>query len=241
MWAICNKELRQFFGSITGYLSISVFLVLNGLFLFVFPDSNLFDAGYATLDSFFDTAPWIMLLLVPAITMRSFSEEFRTGTFEILETRPISHAALIGGKYISALLISLIAILPTITYAFTLDHLSSGSIDVGGIAGSYIGLVLLSAVFSALGIWGSSITQNSVAAFLLGAFTCFIAYIGCEAFSRIPAFTGGIDYYIALLGIESHYRSMARGVIDLRDIVYFISVITFFFFLTARNLDKRSV
>ncbi len=141
MWAICKKELRQFFSSLTGYIAIIVFLLLNGLFLFVFPDSNLFDSGYATLDTFFEMAPWVLLLLIPAITMRSFSEEFKGGTFEILQTKPLTHGQVILGKYIASLVIVLIGILPTLIYVYTISSLSTGGIDMGGIAGSYLGLV----------------------------------------------------------------------------------------------------
>jgi ABC-2 type transport system permease protein len=239
MWSICKKELRQFFSSLTGYIAILVFLVLNGLFLFVFPDTNVFDAGYASLETFFSTAPWILLLLIPAITMRSFSEEFKGGTFEILQTKPLTRSQIIFGKYFASLIIALIAILPTLVYVFTLGKLSTEGVDTGGIAGSYVGLFLLTAVFTAIGICCSSFTNNAVVAFLLSAFACFMVYSAFEAISRIPAFQAGADYYIEMLGIDHHYKSISRGVIDSRDVVYFITVILFFIFLTARNLVKR--
>jgi len=239
MWAICKKELRQFFSSLTGYIAIIVFLLLNGLFLFVFPDSNLFDSGYATLDTFFEIAPWVLLLLIPAITMRSFSEEFKGGTFEILQTKPLTHVQIILGKYLASLLIVLIAILPTIIYVFTISRLSTGGIDMGGIAGSYVGLFLLAAVFTAIGLCCSSFTQNAVVAFLLSAFACFAVYSAFSAISRIPAFQSGADYYIGMLGIDEHYKSISRGVLDSRDLIYFLTVVLFFLFITARNLVKR--
>jgi ABC-2 type transport system permease protein len=239
MWSICKKELRQFFSSLTGYIAILLFLVLNGLFLFVFPDTNVFDAGYASLETFFSTAPWILLLLIPAITMRSFSEEFKVGTFEILQTKPLTRGQIIFGKYLASLIIALVAILPTLIYVFTLGRLSTEGIDSGGIAGSYVGLFLLAAVFTAIGICCSSFTNNAVVAFLLSAFTCFMVYSAFEAISRIPAFRAGADYYIEMLGIDHHYKSISRGVIDSRDIIYFVTVILFFIFLTARNLVKR--
>lgn len=239
MWSICKKELRQFFSSLTGYLAIIVFLVLNGLFLFVFPDSNIFDAGYASLDPFFSTAPWILLLLIPAITMRSFSEEFKGGTFEILKTKPLTSFQIIGGKYLASMIVAGVAILPTLIYVYTLSALSTGGIDGGGIAGSYLGLFLLASVFTAIGICCSSFTSNAVVAFLLSAFACFVVYSAFEAISRIPAFQSGMDYYIEMLGIDHHYKSISRGVIDSRDLVYFLSVIVFFLFLTSRNLVKR--
>jgi ABC-2 type transport system permease protein len=239
MWSVCKKELRQFFSSLTGYIAIFVFLVLNGLFLFVFPDSNLFDYGYASLETFFNTAPWILLLLIPAVTMRSFSEEFKGGTFEILRTKPLTDLQIILGKYFASLIIVGIAILPTLIYVYTINSLSTGGIDIGGIAGSYIGLFLLAAVFTAIGICCSSFTNNAVVAFLLSAFACFVVYSAFEAISRIPSLQSGADYYIGMLGIDFHYKSISRGVLDSRDIIYFISAVVFFLFLTARNLVKR--
>src|SRR6185436_14524704 len=150
MWAICKKELGQYFSSLTAYIAMAVFLLLNGLFLFVFPDTNLLDYGYATLEKFFELAPWILLLLVPAITMRSFSDEFRAGTFEILRTRPITSWQVLLGKYFGSLVVVLCSLLPTILYVFTIQTLSSeGGIDTGGTIGSYFGLVFLAAAFTA--------------------------------------------------------------------------------------------
>jgi ABC-2 type transport system permease protein len=240
MLSICKKEFRQFFSSLTGIIALSVFLLLNGLFLFVFPDSNVLDYGYATLEKFFDIAPWVLMFMVPAITMRSFSDEFKTGTFEILQTKPLSKWQLLLGKYFGSLLVMLIAILPTIIYALTIQSLSEeGGIDTGGTIGSYLGLVFLAAVFTAIGICCSSFTPNAVVAFIASAFACFLVYNGFNAISRIPAFQSGADYYIEMLGIDFHYRNISRGVIDSRDIIYFISVIIFFMTITHRNLSKR--
>jgi ABC-2 type transport system permease protein len=239
MWSICKKELKQFFSSLTGYIAIIVFLLLNGLFLFVFPDSNVLDFGYATLDKFFELSPWILLLLIPAITMRSFPDEFRAGTYEILETSPVGRWQMIFGKYFACLIVVLIALIPTLIYVFTISTLSTGGIDGGGITGSYIGLVFLSAVFTAIGVCCSSFTQNAVVAFLLSAFACFILYNGFNAVSKIPAFQSGADYYTEMLGIDFHYRSISRGVVDTRDLVYFASLIFFFLLITQKNLTKR--
>ncbi|MEY3435850.1 MAG: gliding motility-associated transporter permease subunit GldF [Bacteroidota bacterium] len=239
MWSICKKELRQFFSSLIGILAIMLFLILNGLFLFVFPDTNLFDEGFATMDVFFQLAPLILLLLIPAITMRSLSEEFKTGTYEILRTKPLTIHQIILGKYISSLIIMILAVLPTISFVWIIDYLSSSGIDTGGIAGSYIGLICLGSVFISIGIWCSSFTTNAVIAFMVSVFVCFVSYYAFEAVSRIPGLQGGADYYIEVFGIDHHYRSMSRGVIDLRDLVYFFSVICFFIFLTARNLVRR--
>ncbi len=240
MWFVCKKEFRQFFSSLTGYIAIVVFLLINGLFLFVFPDSNILDFGYATLDRFFELAPWILLFLIPAITMRSFSDEFRAGTFEILRTKPLSTRQLVAGKFMGSFLVVFIALLPTILYALTINSLSvQGGIDIGGTMGSYIGLIFLSAVFIAISICCSSFTNNAVVAFILSAFVCFIVYSGFNAISQIPALEAGADYYVEMLGIDFHYRSVSRGVIDSRDIIYFGSVIIFFLLFTNRNLAKR--
>jgi len=240
MWPVCKKEFRQFFSSLTGYIAIVVFLLLNGLFLFVFPDTNILDFGYATLDKFFELAPWILLLLIPAITMRSFSDEFKAGTYEILQTRPLSRWKLVLGKYAGALGVVLIALLPTIIYVISVQQLSAeGGIDRGGTIGAYFGLIFLSSVFVSIGICCSSFTSNAVVAFISGAFMCFILYSGFNAISRIPALEAGADYYIEMLGIDFHYRSISRGVIDSRDIIYFLSVIVFFLVITTRNLLKR--
>jgi ABC-2 type transport system permease protein len=241
MWAVCKKELRQFFSSLTGYIAIIAFLSLNGLLLFVFPDTDILAFGYATLDKFFELAPWILLLLIPAITMRSLSDEFRMGTFEILQTLPLSRSRLIAGKYVASLVVMLIALLPTLVYFLCIQRLSGqGGIDTGATIGSYIGLVFLAAVFTAIGIWCSSFTPNAVVAFIVAALTCFLLYSGFGAISTLPVFTAGPDYYIGMLGIDFHYRSISRGVIDTRDVLYFLSVIFLFLFLTSRHLARRS-
>jgi ABC-2 type transport system permease protein len=240
MWAICKKELRQFFSSLTGYIAIIVFLLLNGLFLFVFPDTNLLDYGYASLEQFFEQSPWILLLLIPAITMRSFADEFKGGTFEILRTRPLTSMQIVNGKYAGSLIVVLIALIPTLIYVYTVQALSmEGGIDVGRTLGSYIGLFFLVAVFTAIGLCCSSFTNNAVVAFLVAAFVCFLMYSGFNAISRIPALAAGADYYIEMLGIDFHYRSVSRGVVDTRDLVYFLSLIILFLLITARNLSKR--
>jgi len=240
MWSVCKKEFRQFFSSLTGYIAIIVFLLLNGLLLFVFPDSNILDFGYATLDKFFELAPWILLFLIPAITMKSFSDEFRTGTFEILRTKPLSTWQLVSGKFMGSFLVVLIALLPTLLYVLSIDALSvQGGVDVAGTSGSYMGLLFLSAVFIAISLCCSSLTANAVVAFILSAFVCFIVYSGFNAISQIPALEAGADYYIEMLGIDFHYRSVSRGVIDSRDVIYFCSVIIFFLLFTNRNVAKR--
>jgi ABC-2 type transport system permease protein len=240
MWSISKKEFRQFFSSLTGYIAVIVFLLSIGLFLLVFPDTNVFDFGYASLEKFFDLAPWILLLLIPAITMRSFSDEFRTGTFEVLQTRPVRGWQLVLGKYFGSFWVLIISLIPTLIYVVTINALSAqGGLDTGATIGSYIGLMLLAASFTAIGIWCSSFTQNAVVAFIVAGFVCFLMYSGFDAISRIPALAAGADFYVEMIGIDFHYRSISRGVLDSRDIIYFLSLIIFFLALTHRNLIKR--
>jgi ABC-2 type transport system permease protein len=240
MWSICKKELGQFFSNLTGYIAIILFLLVNGLFLFVLKDSNIFDYGYATLDKFFDLAPQVLLVLIPAITMRILSEEFKGGTFEILQTKPITKWQIVLGKYFSILIVLVFVIAPTFIYSYTIKTLSTqGGIDVGGIVGSYIGLFFLAATFAAIGLCCSGFTSNAVIAFLISTFSCLILYFGFGALSKLPFLKGGIDYYIEMLGIDFHYKSISRGVIDSRDIIYFISMIFLFLMMTVKNLQKK--
>lgn len=240
MWMICKKEWQQFFSSLTGYIALGVFLLLNGLMLFVFPDTSILEFGYASLAAFFSLAPWILLLMVPTITMRSFSDEYRLGNFEILRTLPITPAQLVWGKFFGAMLIVCCAILPTLVYAVSVQQLSvTGGIDIGATIGSYIGLLFLGAVFTAIGICTSSFTSNTVVAFITGAFLCFLLYNGFDAISKLSLFSGGADYYLEMLGISFHYRSISRGVVRISDLIYFIGMIYFFLLITQRNLLKR--
>jgi ABC-2 type transport system permease protein len=241
MWPICKKEFQQFFSSLTGYIAIIVFLILTGLLLFVFPNGNILEDGYATLEKFFQTTPLILLFLVPAITMRSFADEFKQGTFEILQTKPLKLSQLVLGKYFGALLVVFIAILPTVLYVWAIQSLAeTKGIDVGATIGSYIGLYLLAASFVAIGVFSSSITANAVVGFILAAFLSFIWYGAFSAIASIPVFEAGADYYIEMFGIDFHYRSISRGVVDTRDIVYFLTLIGAFALLTIRNLEKRT-
>jgi ABC-2 type transport system permease protein len=205
----------------------------------VFED-NILDFGYASLDRFFLLAPWLLLLLIPAITMRSFAEEFRTGTYELLATQPITKAQLVAGKYVGALLVVIVALLPTLVYAVAVESLATGQgLDIGAVLGSYLGLVLLSSVFTMIGVYCSSLTANTVVAFLLALVACALLYYGFAATSRLPVFSGGADYWIEWLGIDQHYQSISRGLIDSRDLIYFISMVLLFFVLTIRNLLQR--
>ncbi|MBS1743159.1 MAG: ABC transporter permease subunit [Bacteroidetes bacterium] len=240
MFSICKKELGQFFSNLTGYIAIVLFLLINGVFLFMLQDSSIFEYGYATLDKFFELAPWILMFLVPAISMRSLSDEFRTGTFEILQTKPLTGWQIVLGKYLSILVILIFVIVPTLIYIYTIKSLSaSGGIDSGGIAGSYLGLFLLGTVFAAISLCCSSFTNNAVVAFLVSAFACLVVYFGCNAISKLPVFSGSADYYVEMLGIDFHYRSISRGVLDSRDVIYFLSVIYLFLVITVQKLQKR--
>ncbi len=240
MWMICKKEWQQFFSSLTGYIAISIFLLLTGLFLFVFPDTNILDFGYASLGSFFDTAPWILLFFVPTVTMRTLAEEYKSGTFELLKTLPLSSGQIVRGKFLGAFLIIAVALIPTLIYSLSIQQLSAvGGIDMGSTAGSYVGLLMLSAVFTAVGIAASSFTNNTVIAFIAGAFVCFLLYSGFDAISKLPLFKSDIGYYIEMIGINFHYRSISRGVVDVRDIIYFVAIIALFLSITQRNVLRK--
>lgn len=242
MLAILNKEIRSFFSSLTGYLVIGIFLVACALFLFVFNGSyNILDSGFANLQPFFDLAPWIFIFLIPAISMRSFAEEKRLGTLEILLTKPISHWKLIMGKYLGVLYLVKLAIIPTFLYVFTISELGRpvGNFDLGSTIGSYAGLVLLGACYSSMGIFASSLTSNQVVAFLVGVFLCFVTYFGFEGLSE-TGIAGASGYLIESFGISYHYQSISRGVIDSRDILYFLCFIFLFLKLTQIKLRSQN-
>lgn len=241
MWAICKKEFRQFFSNLTGYIAIILFLLLNGLFLFVFSNFNILEFGYATLENFFTLAPYILLLLIPAVTMRLLADEWRSGTMELLQTKPLTAFQISLGKYIAALLVVCIALLPTLVYVVSISNLAETgtSLDGGGLIGSYIGLFFLSAGFAAISLCTGSFTNNSVVAFLLAAFFCFLLYNGFDALSKLPVFQSGADYYLQQLGMDYYYRSLSRGVIDSRDILYFLSLIFLFLLITAKRISRK--
>jgi len=239
MLALLKKEISSFLSSLIGYIVLVVFLLLIGLFSWVF-GSTIIDSGEARLDPLFQLAPSIFIFLIPAITMRSFSEEKRIGTMEILYTKPITDLQIILSKYFASLILVIFSILPTLVYFYTISKLGDppGNVDYGGTIGSYIGLLFLGAGFSAIGIFCSSITKNQIVAWLLGAFLCFFIWLG---FGQLASFQelGSFDSIVIWLGIEEHYRSMSRGVIDTRDVIYFISLITFFILLSKLVLESR--
>ncbi|HRF75205.1 MAG TPA: gliding motility-associated ABC transporter permease subunit GldF [Chitinophagales bacterium] len=241
MIAIFRKELNVFFSSLIGYIAITIFLIANGLFAWVFPETNILDDGYATLDSFFNFAPWILMFLIPAITMRSFAEEKNSGTIEFITTRPITDMQIIFGKYLAALVLVIFAILPTVLYYFTVSALASpaGNVDTGGIIGSYIGLILLGATFVSIALFTSSITNNQIVAFIAGMFACFFFYLAFDSLSLIPAFIGTADKYFNAISINRHYLNISKGYIDLRDVIYFSSMIGIFILMTKTALGSR--
>jgi ABC-2 type transport system permease protein len=218
-----------------------VFLVACGLFLWVLPDTNILDYGYASMEQFFNIAPWLLLFLIPAVTMRSFADEFRGGTIEWLSTKPITMRQIILGKFLASFTLVGIALLPTLIYILSIHYLAmdNSALDAGGIIGSYIGLLFLSAAFTAIGVFSSSLTDNQIVSFLASLFLCFLLFSGFEALSRVTAFRGGADYYLGLIGMDDHYNSISRGVIDIRDVIYFLSIVILFLELTRFVLNKR--
>ncbi len=241
MWTIFLKEINTFFSSLIGYIVVGVFLGILGLIMFVFPDTSLLNYNYATLDQLFDIAPIVFMFLIPAVTMRSFAEENQTGTIELLATRPLSDWAIVGGKYLACLALVVFALVPTLLYYITVHNLGSpaGNLDSGAIMGSYIGLVFLSAVFAAIGIFASSLTNNQIVGFILAVFLCFIFHWGFRFLSNLPVFVGQVDDIVQMFGIDYHYSSISRGVIDTRDVVYFLSLIGVFLAMTVTSLERR--
>lgn len=241
MYVLFKRELNNFFNSLIGYISIIVFLVINSLFLWVFPiEYNIIETGYADLDGLFLLAPFVFLFLIPAITMRFFADEKRTGTIELLLTKPITDMQIIMAKYFAGLVLVFFSLLPTFVYYFTVSEfgLPAGNIDSGATWGSYIGLFLLGAGFVSIGIFASSITENQIVSFIVALFFCAFAYIGFELIYTLDFF-GQFDLFIRKLGIYAHYNSMSRGVIDSRDLLYFFSLIGFFILLTKITLESR--
>ena len=240
MIAVLKKEINSFFASPIGYLVVGLFLVINGLFLWVFKgEYNILDSGFASLEPFFTLAPWIFLFLIPAITMKSFSEEIKQGTLELLLTKPLRTIDLVLGKYFGALALVLLALIPTLLYVVAIYMLGNpeGNLDGGVIIGSYVGLIFLGACYAAIGIFASILSPNQIVSFILAIFLCFLAYFAFEALANLNLFSSG-GFGVEDLGINAHYESISRGIIDTRDIVYFLSFI--FFFLALTNLSLTS-
>ncbi len=241
MWTIFAKEISSFFSSLIGYMVVGLFLVVMGLVLFVWPQTSLLDGNYATLDQLFDIAPMIFTFLVPAITMRSFAEENQNGTIELLATRPLRDTDIVLGKFLAAFALAAIALVPTLLYYYTVYQLGApkGNLDSGAVAGSYIGLLLLAAAFTSIGLLASALNNNQIVAFLTAAFFCFLLHWGFDLFSSLPVFSGRGDALIQSIGMNAHYLSISQGVVDSRDVIYFGSVILVFLALTAAAVNRH--
>ncbi len=241
MIQLFTKELYSYFSSLTAYIVILVFLLISSLFLWVFPGLfNLLDTGYASLDPLFTLAPWVFLFLIPAVSMRLFSDEKKSGTIELLLTRPLNELQISMAKYLAALSIVLFSLLPSLLYFLSLYWLGNpvGNIDAGGTWGSYIGLFFLAAIYTSIGLFASALTDNQIVAFILALILSFFFFLGFEQIAD-SLFTGNTALIISNLGIFKHYQSMSRGVLDLRDLSYFLGVIAVFIFGTKLVLESR--
>lgn len=241
MWALFKKEITGFFSSLTGYVVIAVFLLLNSLFIWILPGQfNVIENGYSTLDSLFSIAPWVFLFLVPAITMRMISEEKRNGTLELLYTRPVSELQIILAKFLASWALVLCSLIPTLIYFWSVARLGNpaGNMDMGGTWGSYAGLLFLGGIYAAIGIFASALTGNQIVAFIVAVFVSFLMYLGFEFLSGLAG-AGQISFFITRLGIGYHYNSMSRGVLDSRDLLYFLGVMVLFIMGTRTLLQSR--
>jgi len=240
MYAVFKRELFSLLNSLMAYITIGVFLLVSGLLLWFFPDTSILEYGYAELNGFFSLTPFLFMFLIPAITMRSFAEERREGTYILLASRPLTEWQIILGKYFACLTLVLFALIPTLLYYYSIVQLGmpKGNIDGGAVAGSYIGLLLLGSAFAAIGIFASSVTKNQVIAFAVAVFLSFIAYSGFDALSKIFAF-GKLEDVFSWLSVNEHFQSMSRGVLDTRDLVYFLTFILLFLGMTRLVIGGR--
>lgn len=239
MLAIFQKEIGSFFNSLIAYIVMAVFLTAVGLIVWVFPDSNILDYGYADLGSFFQLAPYVLLFLIPAITMRSLADEIKTGTLELLLTKPILNRDLILGKFFANWALVLITLLPTLIYYYSIYKLGNpeGNIDSAAVFGSYIGLMLFSGVLVSIGLWSSSLNDNQIVAFILGVFIAFIWYIGFGAISDLAG-TGLVAEVFSWAALDRQYLSLGKGLVDSRNVIYLLSLMAFFLFLTYIQVQK---
>jgi ABC-2 type transport system permease protein len=241
MFAIFRKEISGFFSSLTGYIVIIVFLLINSLFMWVFPGEwNVFDSGYAGLDTLFFLSPWVFMFLVPAVTMRMIAEEKRLGTIELIYSKPISENGIIYGKYFASVCLVLLALLPALIYYFSIFTLGEtpGNLDKGGTLGSFIGLFFLASVYTSAGIFASSLTDNQVIAFIVAVLLCFVMFMGFDSIAYLPGLKK-FDEFVIRLGINEHYKSISRGVLDIKDVAYFVAVIILFNEATRFHLLSR--
>jgi ABC-2 type transport system permease protein len=241
MFTLFVKEIKGFLTSLIGYIVMIVFLLMTGLFLWVFPlEFNVLDFGFANLDGLFLLAPFVFLFLIPAITMRSFADERKSGTIELLMTQPLTDIQVVFAKFLAGLVLVIISLLPTLIYYFSVYQLGlpKGNLDSGSIWGSYIGLVFLGASFVSVGIFASSLTDNQIISFILALFISFLLYMGFE-FIHTFVLSGKTGLIVQSLGLNAHYSSMSRGVVDSRDLIYFLTTTAFFILLTKVSLESR--
>ena len=241
MLSLLKKEINTFLGSLVGYIVIVIFLAFMGLFMWVFPgESNVLDSGYSNIDGLFAITPYLYLFLIPAITMRSFAEEKRNGTIELLLTSPISDVQIILAKYFAGTLLVIYSLLPTLVYYIVVYNLGNpiGNIDSGGAWGSYIGLLMLGASFVSIGMFTSSISDNQVVSFVIAVLLCYVFYIGFDSLAQISIFKS-FDFLFLNISANSHYVSMSRGVIDTRDVLFFLGLISIFIVATKAVLESR--
>jgi ABC-2 type transport system permease protein len=241
MIQVLAKEFNSFLNSLIAYVVIGVFLTGIGLLMWVFPETSVLEYGYADMDTLFSLGPYVFIFLIPAITMRSFAEEKKAGTMELLLTKPLTDWNIILGKFLACFLLVLVALLPTIVYYFSIRALGNpaGNIDTPGVIGSYVGLILLSAVFCSVGMVASSITTNQIVAFILAAFMCFILFTGFESMASLNVWSAN-TLLIKQFGILYHYEALSKGLIDTRDVIYFFSVAAFMLLISKTILSSRS-
>lgn len=240
MFTIFKKEVNQFLNSLLGYMVLVIFVVATGLLFWVFPDTNVLDNGFADMSGFFGLTPFVFIFLIPAITMRSFAEEKKSGTLEWLLTKPLSEWDILLGKFFACLFLVFLALIPTLLYFGSLWILGApkGNIDAAGVSGSYLGLFMLASVFTSIGIFGSSITDNQLVAFIFSGFISFLMYFGISAAASIDVWSS-ISTYIQFFGLDYHYQALGKGLIDIRDVFYFLSATLVLLFLTRLILSSR--
>lgn len=223
---ILKKEISHFMSSLIAYIVIGVFLTGIGLFMWIYPETNVLDYGYADMESLFSLSPYVFLFLIPAVTMRTFAEEKRLGTMQLLLTHPLRDWDIIWGKYLGSLTLVLFALLPTLLSFYSVYELGNptGNLDISGTIGSYLGLILLGATFTSVGIFASSITNNQIVSFIVAVFLCYVLFIGFASLANLND-TSDFSYYISQIGIAYHYEYLRKGLVDSRNVLYFFSVI----------------
>lgn len=239
MKSLIRKELALYFSNLSGYLISCLFLLITGLFLWVIPGNwNIFSAGYANLDGLFELAPWLYLFLIPAVSMKLFSDEYRLGTMELLMTSPLSSWQIVIAKYISGLIVILLSLLPTFIYLYSVNAMASpvGNIDLGAIMGSYIGLLLLACIYLAIGLFTSSFTENQIIAFLIALVICYVLYTGLDFAASIS--NGHWAHFISNGGIASHYEALSRGVVEFSDLMYYVSMTLLFLYFSKLRIER---